>query len=178
MMKWDTIGRINISVQNDIVDWLDRRPGRGKWYQKRKGRFVRIVNVLMVMGTTNCGKDNLLPKCLIILAKTECFKSMRLWNIRRLFHRTRFGWGRWHNRIECWGLWEEEQQGGIAVECCMKWQVRNEKLPECIRAHQRRPHVLIISSKNKTDSLHWKPTGIVVCHTDTTLYKGTLLPLT
>lgn len=61
----------------------------------------------------------------------------------------------------------------------MKRQVGNEKLPECIRAHQRRHVFLIISSKNsKTDSLHWKPTGITVCHTDMTLYKGTLLSLT
>jgi hypothetical protein len=142
MSEWDTIGWIYISIQNKLVDQLNWGPGRGEWYQKRKDRFVEIANVLTVVGITNYGKDNLPPKSLIILAKAECFKIMRLWNIRQLFHRTRFGKGGWHNKIECWGLWEEEQQGGIAVECCMKQQVGNEKLPEYIRAHQRRPHVL------------------------------------
>jgi hypothetical protein len=141
MGKWDTIGWIDISVQNEFVDRLDQGLGRGKWYQKWKGRFVRIVNILMVMGTTNWGKDNLLPKCLIILAKTECFKNMRLWIIRQLLCRTRFGWGGWHNRIDAEDCGKEEQQGGITVECCMKWQVGNEKLPEWNWAHQKKPRV-------------------------------------
>jgi hypothetical protein len=60
------------------------------------------------------------------------------------------------------------------VECCMKRQVGNEKLPEWVQAHQKGHMFLIISSKiSKTNSLYWTPTGIVVCHTDTTLYKDT-----
>jgi hypothetical protein len=99
MSKRDTIGRIDISIQNKFVDQLDQGPGRGKWYRKWKGRFVGIVNIMVVMGITNWGKDNLPPKCLIILAETECFKNMRLRNIRHLLCRARFGQGGCHIRI-------------------------------------------------------------------------------